>query len=139
MMSSTRPRQPLTSTSRAVVDFAGRINFLNLDAQLKQIGCPKYAGTGHNAPSSPPSILMGAAIQTIPLKVTAANPETYVTANDPPFLNQHGSADCMVPYGQSASFRARLSAAIGASKVATSSSTAAATATAPFTRSRTSL
>ena len=101
----------------AVVDFSGPVNFLTMDTQLKQLGCPKYNGTGHNAASSPPSSLMGAAIQTIPAKVATANPETYVTANDPPFLIQHGGADCIVPSLQSANLRTRLTTAIGASKI----------------------
>jgi acetyl esterase/lipase len=101
----------------AVVDFSGPINFLTLDTQLKKLGCPPYAGTGHNAPTSPPSQLVGAAIQTVPTKVAAANPETYVTPNDPFFLIQHGAADCLVPYGQSTNLRSRLIATLGAGKV----------------------
>lgn len=109
------PYQP--ENVKAVVDFSGPTNFLLLDAQLARLGCGLYAGIGFNAPTSPTSRLMGAPIQTIPAKVAAANPETYITTNDPPFLIEHGSADCTVPYTQSANFRSRLATVIGPGKV----------------------
>ena len=44
----------------------------------------------------------------------AANPETYITNDDPPFFIQHGTADSQVPTQQSVDFAARLKPAIGA-------------------------
>jgi acetyl esterase/lipase len=101
----------------AVVDWAGPIRFLTMDAELKANGCPPYAGIGHNSPRSPPSRLLGAAIQTVPSKATAADPETYVDSRDPPFLIQHGTSDCLVPMQQSRTMSQRLAKVIGPSKV----------------------
>jgi acetyl esterase/lipase len=56
----------------------------------------------HDGSNSPESRLMGCAIQTCPDKVRSANPITYVTPDDPPFLIMHGMQDSLVPYNQSA-------------------------------------
>ncbi|HEX6159055.1 MAG TPA: prolyl oligopeptidase family serine peptidase, partial [Thermoanaerobaculia bacterium] len=48
-----------------------------------------------------PSLLMGCPIQTCPEKVATANPITWITADDPPFLIVQGMLDCLVPYKQS--------------------------------------
>ena len=50
-------------------------------------------------------------IQTVPDKVRAASPMTYVTANAPPFLIMHGLADSSVPHGQSVLLYEALAAA----------------------------
>jgi acetyl esterase/lipase len=64
---------------------------------------PECAGAiDHDGAGSPESNLMGCAIQTCPDKVRTANPITYVTQDDPPFLIMHGSQDSLVPYNQSA-------------------------------------
>ena len=59
------------------------------------------AGAAHDAATSPESRLVGAAIQTVPDRVRAASPLTYVRAGAPPFLIMHGLADSSVPHGQS--------------------------------------
>ncbi len=71
-------------------------------------GAPAGGGRGpaggavpHDAPASPESRLVGAPIQTVPDRVRAASPLTYVTAGAPPFLLMHGLADNSVPHGQS--------------------------------------
>lgn len=55
----------------------------------------------HDAPTSPESRLLGAPVQTVPDRVRAASPLTYVRPDAPPFLIMHGLADSSVPYGQS--------------------------------------
>ena len=40
--------------------------------------------------------------------MAAANPITYVTANDPPFLHMHGDNDQAVPFNQSELLHAAL-------------------------------
>ena len=65
----------------------------------------------HDAPTSPESRLVGAPIQTVPDKVRAASPMTYVTPNAPPFLIMHGLADSSVPHGQSVLLYEALAAA----------------------------
>jgi acetyl esterase/lipase len=59
------------------------------------------AGVPHDDPASPESRLLGAPLQTVPDRVRAASPITYVTKDAPPFLIMHGLADGSVPHGQS--------------------------------------
>jgi acetyl esterase/lipase len=93
---------------KTVVTWALPQYFLNLDYQLSLDGCPLYAGTGHNAASSPESQLMGAPIQTIPARVQAASPRSYVGTGDARFLIQHGKLDCTIPWQQSQGLAQRL-------------------------------
>jgi acetyl esterase/lipase len=81
----------------AVIDWFGPSDFALLDQHARQQGCPP----DHGEADSPESAYLGAAIGTVPDKVKAANPITYVDADDPPFLLQKGSKDCLVPIGQS--------------------------------------
>jgi dipeptidyl aminopeptidase/acylaminoacyl peptidase len=55
----------------------------------------------HDTPDSPESQLVGGPIRDNPDKVARANPITYVTQDDPPFLIVHGDADLLVPHHQS--------------------------------------
>ena len=55
----------------------------------------------HDDPASPESRLLGAAVQSVPDRVRAASPITYVGKDAPPFLIMHGLADSSVPHGQS--------------------------------------
>jgi acetyl esterase/lipase len=102
-----------SSRVQAVVDWFGPIDFLQMDAQFAGTSCPKT----HNAKDSPESRLMGAPIQTIPAIVNTANPMTYITPDDPPFLIEHGTADCTIPPPQSKIFADALRKVIGAEKV----------------------
>lgn len=95
-----------SSQVQAVVDWYGPTDFLQMEAQ--DLRCSKI---NHDSPSSGESQLVGCAIQSCPTAVAAANPLTYVTPNDPPFLIQHGTLDCVVPPGQSVLLRDSLQAA----------------------------
>lgn len=67
-------------------------------------GPPTGRGRGaasHDDASSPESRLLGAAVQTVPDRVRAASPLTYIGKGVPPFLIMHGLADNSVPHGQS--------------------------------------
>jgi len=67
-------------------------------------GEPGGRGRGavaHDDPASPESRLLGAALQSVPDRVRAASPITYVGKNAPPYLIMHGLADNSVPHGQS--------------------------------------
>jgi dipeptidyl aminopeptidase/acylaminoacyl peptidase len=55
--------------------------------------------------------LIGGPIQQNREKVARANPITYVSAADPPFLIAHGDADRLVPHHQSVLLEAALKAA----------------------------
>lgn len=103
-----------SSRVQAVVDWFGPVNFLLMDEQLKETG---YGKPDHNDASSPESKLMGQKITEIPLKVQTANPETYISKDDPPFFIQHGVKDPIVPVQQSVNFAAKLTPVLGKEKV----------------------
>lgn len=102
-----------SSCVQAVVDWFGPTDFLQMDKQFAGTSCPQT----HDAADSPESKLIGAAIQTKPDVVKAANPITYVSPKSPPFFIQHGTADCNVPPQQSQLLAEALKTAIGADKV----------------------
>jgi acetyl esterase/lipase len=104
-----------SSRVQAVVDWFGPINFLTMDAHFKATGKGEQ---NHNAADSPESRLWGKAIQTIPDSVKMANPETYISVDDPVFFIQHGSIDKLVPTQQSVEFAEKLTAILGQDKVA---------------------
>lgn len=87
-----------SSRIQGVVDFFGPSDFLQMDAGVPR-SCEKPMV--HNAPQSPESRLLGCNIQDCPEKVKAADPITYVTRDDPPFLIFHGTGDCLVAPNQS--------------------------------------
>jgi acetyl esterase/lipase len=85
---------------QAAVDWFGPTDFLKMDEQLAESGL----GPGdHSEAGSPESRYLGAKITEIPEKVRLANPMTYVHADMPPILIQHGRIDAMVPVQQSMS------------------------------------
>jgi len=55
----------------------------------------------HDAADSPEALLIGGAVQENKDKAAQANPVTYVSKADPPFLIMHGNRDNLVPYQQS--------------------------------------
>jgi acetyl esterase/lipase len=102
-----------SSCVQAVVDWFGPTDFLQMDVQFTGTSCP----VNHDAANSPESMVIGAAIQTVPDKAQAANPITYVSAKVPPFLIQHGTADCNVPPQQGQLLYDALAPLIGKDKV----------------------
>ena len=84
-----------SSAVRAVVDYFGPTDFLQMKAHSVPGGMP------HGTPDSPESRLVGGPIQEKKELVKKANPITYVTSNDAPFLIVHGDADPLVPHHQS--------------------------------------
>jgi acetyl esterase/lipase len=99
----------------AVVDWFGPTDFIKMDEQLKASGV-KNPQT-HSIPDSPESELIGKNLIDAPELVRKANPETYITPDDPPFLIQHGRIDHLVPYQQSENLAAKLIPVIGKGKV----------------------
>ena len=85
-----------SSRVQAVCDFFGPTDFLKMD----QESLPN-SPIIHDAPDSPESKLVGGAIQEYPDRVARANPITYVSPDDPPFLIVHGDKDPLVPWQQS--------------------------------------
>jgi len=94
----------LTVSSRvqAVADYFGPTDFLQLDEHRPP------DGQVHNTPDSPESQLIGGYIQDNKEKVAKANPITYVTEDDAPFLIIHGDMDPLVPHHQSELLEAAL-------------------------------
>jgi acetyl esterase/lipase len=93
----------VSSRVQAVVDFFGPTDFLQMDAHR-----PSEKAMVHDTPDSPESQLVGGPIRDNPDKVARANPVTYVTTGDPPFLIVHGDADLLVPHHQSQLLEAAL-------------------------------
>ena len=85
----------VSSQVQAVVDYFGPTDFLQMDAQSLPDGLV------HDAPDSPESQLVGGPIQEYKDRVARANPITYVSKDDCPFLIIHGDQDKLVPYQQS--------------------------------------
>jgi len=94
----TEANREYSSRVQAVCDWFGPTDFLQMD---------KHSLEGsrliHDAPNSPESQLVGGPIQEEPYRSLArkANPITYVTKDDPPFLIMHGDRDMAVPLHQS--------------------------------------
>jgi acetyl esterase/lipase len=102
-----------SSCVQAVIDWFGPIDFLKMDEQFAGTSCPQT----HDAANSPESMLVGAAIQTVPELVQTTNPMNYITADDSPFFIENGTADCNIPPIQNKNLADALSAVIGADKV----------------------
>ncbi len=85
----------VSSRVQAVVDYFGPTDFLQMDAQSLPDGLV------HDSPDSPESQLVGGPIQKHKDRVARANPITYVSEDDSPFLIIHGDRDKLVPYQQS--------------------------------------
>jgi acetyl esterase/lipase len=93
------------SRVQAVVDYFGPTDFLQMDAHRLPDGMV------HDSANSPESELIGGAIQENREKTARANPITYVSRGDPPFLICHGDRDPLVPHHQSELLEAALKAA----------------------------
>lgn len=84
-----------SSRVQAAAPMSGPTDFLQMDAHS-----PPGKKTRHDDASSPESRLIGGAIQQNKDKVAKANPVTFVTKDDPPFLLVHGDEDPVVPHHQ---------------------------------------
>lgn len=102
---------------QAVVAWFGPTDFLKMDEQLAVNGLLPPPGFRHVEANSPESLLLGQTITEIPDKVKAANPETYIRPDGPPYLLQHGTKDPTVPAQQSIELAQKLNQALGEDKV----------------------
>lgn len=84
-----------SSRVEAVVDWYGATDFLQLCFY------PTPSVPNHDAATSAESHLLGGPIQGRPERAATADPITYATADDPPFLLMHGTADKLYPFNQS--------------------------------------
>lgn len=100
---------------QAVIAWYPPINFLTMDEQWGKIGID---GQKHSTADSFESFLMREQIGKVAAaRMATSNPETYITADAPPFLIQHGYLDDTIPRLQSQEFAAKLAKAIGSDKV----------------------
>lgn len=83
----------VSSRIQAVCDYFGPTDF------TKMSGFPTQME--HDAPDSPEAKLIGGPVQENKDKCRRADPITYVTKDDPPFLIVHGDKDPLVPHNQS--------------------------------------
>jgi acetyl esterase/lipase len=95
---STKTNAQYSSRVQAVCDWFGPTDLLQMDEHMLE-----GSRLVHNEPGSPESLLVGGPIQEEPYKSLAgkADPITYVTKDDPPFLIMHGDKDMLVPLHQS--------------------------------------
>ena len=103
-----------SSRVQAVVDWFGPIDFLQMDEQFVVSGKGK---PDHSLADSPESKLLGQKITEIPELVKKANPATYISGDDPPFLIEHGTDDRLIPTKQSIDFASQLERVMGSEKV----------------------
>jgi acetyl esterase/lipase len=107
----------VSSAVQAAVDWWGPIDFSTMDHQLRvDPACPANF-TSPNAARSIYSGWLGAPLLTVPSKVWAADPATYLPTvrSLPPVLIEHGDEDCTVPYQQSVDLGRALRRVRGAS------------------------
>jgi acetyl esterase/lipase len=83
----------VSSRVQAVLDCFGPTDFARMADFPSRID--------HNSSNSPESRLVGGPVQQKKEEVRRANPITYVTKDDPPFLIMHGDQDPLVPLNQS--------------------------------------
>jgi acetyl esterase/lipase len=84
-----------SSRVQCVVDWFGPTDFTKM-------------GGSHDNPNSPEGRLIGGAVNDKKEKAVRADPITYVTKDDPPFLIMHGEDDRTVPINQSELLHAAL-------------------------------
>lgn len=90
----TNPDQ--SSRVQAVCDYYGPTDFTQMDAHALPGSALK-----HDSPNSPEARLLGGPVQENKDKAALANPISYVSRDDPPFLIVHGDRDPAVPLHQS--------------------------------------
>ena len=108
------------SSVRAVIDWFGPIEFLEMDRQFEELGINPVLGKT-DRPGSPESRYVGKVISEDPDLTHMAAPSSYLDTLDPTtaprFFIQHGTADANVPCTQSENFAKELKVAIGSDKV----------------------
>ncbi|MCE9611638.1 MAG: alpha/beta hydrolase [Chthoniobacter sp.] len=102
----------VSSRVQAVCDWFGPTDLTKMAAQSGP-----ESRLNHDAPQSPESRLVGGPIQERKELASRANPLTYVSRDDPPFLIMHGDRDPLVPLKQSQDLDEALRAAGAESKL----------------------
>ena len=100
---------------QAVVDWYGPITFLKTDQDFRASGAGR---ADHDSIRSSLSRYLGGPLPQMRRRARAADPITYISPDDPPFLIQHGTADGTVPVQQSTRFADALARVLATDKVA---------------------
>jgi acetyl esterase/lipase len=100
-----------SSRVQAVVDWFGPTNFSKMDEQLKESAVERPMR--HSVAQSPESALLGKNLEDVPSLIKEADPGTYVSSDDPPFLIQHGLEDNLVPFQGSVLLARKLGKVLG--------------------------
>jgi acetyl esterase/lipase len=87
----------VSSAVQAVVDFYGPAAFAVFDRDSQLAHCERRIGGADSTASR----MIGAPVGANTALAELASPISYVSASAPPFLIQHGKADCTVPWQQS--------------------------------------
>jgi len=87
------PNPQFSSNVQAVCDFFGPTDFTKM-SDFESI-------MNHDAPEAPEAKLIGGPVQDNKEACKRANPITYISKDDPPFLICHGDKDNLVPHNQS--------------------------------------
>ncbi len=87
------PNLQFSSKVQAVCDFFGPTDFTKMSAFESSMD--------HDAPDAPEAKLVGGPVQENKEACKKANPITYISKDDPPFLICHGDKDNLVPHNQS--------------------------------------
>jgi acetyl esterase/lipase len=103
-----------TSNVQVVIDWFGPIDFSTMDAQFTE---SKKGIANHGEENSPESKVIGGKLSENLNLIKKANPETYISIDDPYFYIQHGSEDENVPTQQSENFYKALVNVLGKEKV----------------------
>lgn len=82
-----------SSEVQAVYNLFGPVNLIDMDEDIPN--------DNELAPFSPITLLLGADPDDRPDLADAANPATFIDADDPPFMILHGTRDPLVPMAQS--------------------------------------
>jgi len=114
----TLGNEGISDAVQAGVDWFGPIYFSTMDAEFAALGQSPAMGAT-NTETSPETAYLGKTVGTAEAEplVIAASPQTYITADDPPFFIQHGTADRNIPITQSENFAKNLAAVLGEDKV----------------------
>ena len=116
-MAATRGTQQAGLALQAAVNWFGPIAFGTMDAQFDALGLRPMLGPTNDVDSPESRYLgvpVGAADATL---LAAASPESYISANTPPMLIQHGTRDRNIPVTQSVDFATALSRELGEDRV----------------------
>ena len=83
----------VSSRVQAVCDWFGPTDFLRMQGVPSRID--------RTSPDAPEAVLVGGPLRERKEECRRANPITYITPDDPPFLIMHGDGDDIVPINQS--------------------------------------